>query len=110
MSSREFVAASAEPLVLALLAEGENYGYEIIRQIAARSDQQLQWTEGMLYPVLHRLEQNKLIKSRWVVGETGRRRKYYSLRETGRQALTTHQHQWSLVQSIIGGLRKGSRV
>ena len=62
---KELVAASAEPLILSLLAKGENYGYGIIQERKTRSDRHLQWTDGMLYPVLHRIDGSGLIKSRW---------------------------------------------
>ena len=53
---KDLVAASATPLVLAILAEGDSYGYAIIKRVAELSGGHLQWTDGMLYPVLHRLE------------------------------------------------------
>ena len=65
MIRKELVAASAEPMILALLAKGESYGYAIIQEVKARSGGKLQWTDGMLYPVLHRMEHRGLIKSRW---------------------------------------------
>ncbi len=108
MIPKELVAASAEPLVLSLLAKGESYGYAIIQEVRVRSGDQLQWSDGMLYPVLHRMEHKGLIKARWDESETGRKRKYYSLRQEGRRALATHRDQWSLVHSVLTGLRKGS--
>ncbi len=60
---KDLVAASATPLVLGILAEGESYGYAIIQQVREQSGGQLEWSEGMLYPVLHRLEREKLIRS-----------------------------------------------
>jgi hypothetical protein len=65
MIRKELVAASAEPLILSLLGRGESYGYAIIQEIKARSGGELQWTDGMLYPVLHRMEHRGLIKARW---------------------------------------------
>ena len=87
MIPKELVAASAEALVLSLLSKGESYGYAIIQEVRARSDNNLQWTDGMLYPVLHRMENNGWIKSRWVKMENGRKRKYYSLKKDGKAAL-----------------------
>ena len=110
MLKRELVAASAEPLILSLLARGESYGYAIIQDIKTRSDNQMQWTDGMLYPVLHRMEQRGLIKSRWGESETGRKRKYYSLKQGGKKAMATHHEQWSLVHSVLAGLRKEQYV
>jgi PadR family transcriptional regulator PadR len=63
MIRKELVAASAEPLILSLLERGESYGYAIIQEIKSRSDNHLQWTDGMLYPVLHRMERKGWIKS-----------------------------------------------
>ena len=54
--TKDLVAASAVPLILALLEEGENYGYAIIRRVRELSGGAIEWTDGMLYPVLHRLE------------------------------------------------------
>ena len=105
MIPKELVAASAEPLVLWLLErQGESYGYAIIQEVKARSDQRLQWTDGMLYPVLHRMEATGLIKSRWGESETGRRRKYYSLKAEGRKAGKKHREQWLSVHSVLAGL------
>ena len=110
MVSKELVAASTEPLILFLLAEGESYGYAIIQEVKERSDGKLNWTDGMLYPVLHRMEQRGLIKSRWAESETGRKRKYYSLKKDGKTAMTRHHEQWSLVHSLLAGLKKEQYV
>jgi PadR family transcriptional regulator PadR len=79
MIRKELVAASAEPLILSLLAKGESYGYAIIQEIRARSQNRMEWTDGMLYPVLHRLERKGQINARWAEAENGRKRKYYAL-------------------------------
>src|ERR1035437_2757979 len=110
MIRKELVAASAEPLVLSLLSKGESYGYAIIQEVKARSDGKLQWTDGMLYPVLHRMENRGLIKARWAESETGRKRKYYSLKKDGKTAMAKHHEQWSLVHGVLAGLRKEQYV
>lgn len=110
MIRKELVAASAEPLVLSLLARGESYGYAIIQEIKARSQNQMEWTDGMLYPVLHRLERKGLIKSRWAEAENGRKRKYYSLKKDGKLAMEEHHQHWTMVQSVLAGLRKKQYV
>ena len=110
MIRKELVAASAEPLVLALLAQGESYGYAIIQDIKARSAGKLNWTDGMLYPVLHRMERRGLIKARWGASDTGRKRKYYSLKKDGKTAMDKHHEQWSLVHGVLAGLRKEQYV
>src|ERR1035438_7272195 len=105
MIRKELVAASAEPMILALLAKGESYGYAIIQEVKARSVGKLQWTDGMLYPVLHRMEHRGLIKARWGESETGRKRKYYALKKDGKHAMHKHREQWSLVHEVLSGLR-----
>ena len=98
---KELVAASAEPLILSLLLRGESYGYAIIQDIRARSRDQIQWTDGMLYPVLHRMEANGWIKARWVKIENGRKRKYYSIKRKGKKALETHRTEWMAVHEVL---------
>ena len=110
MLRKELVAASAEPLILALLAKGESYGYAIIQEIKTRSDGHLQWTDGMLYPVLHRMEDKGWIKSRWDESETGRKRKYYSLKEDGRKAHKNQREHWLKVHSVLTGLWEEQHV
>jgi DNA-binding PadR family transcriptional regulator len=110
MLRKELVAASAEPLILSLLAGGKSYGYAIIQEIRTRSREQMQWTDGMLYPLLHRMERKGLISSRWAESETGRKRKYYFLNEKGKKAMEKHYQQWSLVHSVLTGLRKPQHV
>lgn len=102
--SKDLVAASATPLILSILAEGQSYGYAIIKRVRELSDGQLQWADGMLYPVLHRLESQKLIKSRWTNSNAGRKRKYYRLTRKGMKALQGSRSQWMLVHSVLSKL------
>lgn len=101
MIPKELVAASSEALILSLLARGESYGYAIIQEVRARSKEHLQWTDGMLYPVLHRMEKNGWIKSRWGESENGRKRKYYSLKKDGKSALIEQRDQWMKVHDVL---------
>lgn len=98
---KELVAASSVPLVLSILSEGDSYGYAIIQRVRELSDGKIEWTDGMLYPVLHWLEEQGLVRSRWEKSESGRKRKYYSLNAEGRQALRRHQEQWALVHGTL---------
>ena len=102
--SKDLVAASATPLVLSILSEGENYGYAIIKRVRELSNGQMQWTDGMLYPVLRRLENQRLAKSQWRTSETGRKRKYYRLTRKGMKALQGSRSQWMLVHSTLSKL------
>src|SRR5436190_1569638 len=104
MIEKELVAASTEPLILSLLSKGESYGYELIQEVKGLSEDKIKWTDGMLYPVLHRMEDNGWIKSRWVEIENGRKRKYYSIKRDGRQALKAKREQWAVVSSVLRGL------
>ncbi len=102
--NKDLVAASATPLVLAILSEGESYGYAIVKRVSELSGGELQWTDGMLYPLLHRLERNGYVEATWGRSETGRRRKYYRLTDQGREELATHQRQWQLIDSTLRGI------
>lgn len=99
--NKDLVAASATPLVLAILAEGDSYGYAIIKRVAELSGGRLQWTDGMLYPVLHRLERQGLVASKWAAAESGRRRKYYRITEQGLAELTEQRTQWQTVDAAL---------
>ena len=98
---KELVAASTVPLVLAILVDGESYGYAIIERVRELSKGELEWTDGMLYPVLHWMEDNGYISSRWQQGETGRKRKYYTLRASGRNFLKQQKEQWLTVHETL---------
>lgn len=106
MLSKDLIAASSKPLLLSVLAEGESYGYEIIRRIRELSGGSIEWSEGMLYPVLHRLERDGLIHSEWKQSETGRERKYYSLNSEGKDVLKAERLQWLTVHNSLCKLWK----
>jgi len=106
MLSRELVAASTVPLVLSVLTEGENYGYALIQRVRELSAGRIEWTEGMLYPVLHWMQKQGLIEAEWREAETGRKRKYYRLRPAVRRALATEQNQWMTVHQTLTKLWK----
>lgn len=101
MISKELVAASTKPLVLSILSDGESYGYEIIQKVRELSGEDIEWTEGMLYPVLHRMERDELIESFWQKGESGRRRKYYRIKRQGKTVLKAEQSQWLAVHNTF---------
>ena len=98
---KDLVAASATPLVLAILAEGDSYGYAIIKRVAELSGGHLKWTDGMLYPVLHRLERQELVSTKWGTSESGRKRKYYRITKAGRQQLAAQRQQWRVVDETL---------
>ena len=98
---KELVAASSVPLVLSILSEGENYGYAIIQRVTELSEGKIQWTDGMLYPVLHWLEKEGYVQSDWRQAENGRKRTYYALKPEGRKALRQHKQQWQTVNKAL---------
>jgi DNA-binding PadR family transcriptional regulator len=102
--AKDLVAASAVPLVLSILEEGESYGYAILARVRELSGGRLEWTDGMLYPVLHRLEEQGYIRARWGESETGRKRRYYALTAAGRKALRDQQQQWLVVRETLDQL------
>lgn len=99
--NKDLVAASSTPMVLAILAEGDSYGYAILQRVRELSGGELEWTDGMLYPVLHRLERSGLVESRWEKAESGRRRKYYRVTKAGREQLADERRQWRTVDEAL---------
>jgi len=101
---KDLVAASATPLVLAILNEGQSYGYAILKRVGELSGGKLEWTDGMLYPLLHRLERKGYVKAVWGQSDTGRRRKYYKLTSEGSKQLAEQREQWEVVDAALRGV------
>lgn len=104
---KDLVAASSTPLVLAILAEGESYGYAILKRVREVSDGELEWTDGMLYPVLHRLHRLGYVTREWRTPPEGRRRRYYAITDAGLEALADHRKQWVTVARALGDVWGG---
>src|SRR5919108_1504195 len=102
--NKDLVAASSTPIVLAILAEGDSYGYAILERVRHLSGGRLEWTDGMLYPVLHRLERLGFVDARWEVAESGRRRKYYRITSQGQTQLENERRQWEAVDATLRGI------
>ena len=102
--NKDLIAASSTPIVLAILAEGDSYGYAIIKRVRELSGGRMEWTDGMLYPVLHRLERLGHIEARWEVAESGRRRKYYRITPPGLDQLAEERRQWQAVDATLRGI------
>lgn len=101
MISKNLTAASTKPIILGILKQGNSYGYLIIKKIKELSGGKMEWSDGMLYPVLHRLEKEKLIRSEWIMAENSRPRKYYHITELGKKELLLEREQWSQVNSLL---------
>ncbi len=106
--SKDLIAASATPLILSILSHGDSYGYAIIQRVHELSDGEMEWADGMLYPILHRLEKNELVESYWGKAENGRKRKYYRLRQAGFDELNEQRRSWhslyAMLQKLEGGV------
>lgn len=104
MISKTLTAASTKPIILGILKQGNSYGYLIIKKIKELSGGKMEYSDGMLYPVLHRLEKEGLIQSKWTMNGESRPRKYYEITELGKEALVEEQAQWSQVNAVLGEL------
>ena len=95
-------------LVLALLKEGEMYGYQIIEELEKRSNQVFQLQEGTLYPILHSLEKAKLVTAQEQETTAGRRRRYYRLTAAGLQALEEKKEEWQTFSRAVTAILVGA--
>ena len=102
--NKELIAASSTPIVLAILADEDSYGYAILLRVKELSGGRMEWTDGMLYPVLHRLERLGYVTARWENSEIGRKRKYYRITSAGRTQLAEEQKQWQAVNATLRGI------
>ena len=110
MVSKNLMAASTKPLILTILTPGKMYGYQIIQSVIKLSGGTLEWSEGMLYPVLHKMEREKFIRSQWKLSENGRRRKYYRITESGKEELEMEREQWMKVNKVLSKMWDPSPV
>ncbi len=101
MISKDLTAASSIPLILSILSRGESYGYEIIQQVHMLSNEKIRWSDGMLYPVLHKIEKHGYATARWKEAKNGRRRKYYRITSKGKKQLIKDQEAWHLISSML---------
>ena len=106
---KDLVAASATSLVLGILAEGDSYGYAILKRIREISGGRMTWTDGMLYPLLHRLERLGYVSATWGTSEHGRRRKHYAITSSGRDVLADRRQQWDVVADALDHVWPGSK-
>ncbi|MFZ1807187.1 MAG: PadR family transcriptional regulator [Cyclobacteriaceae bacterium] len=101
MISKNLTAASTKPIILGILKQGNSYGYLIIKKIKEISDGKMKYSDGMLYPVLHRLEKEGLIKSNWAMENDTKPRKYYEITDEGKAALLVEKEQWQQVNAVL---------
>ena len=99
--SKQALDGNVESLLLAILESGPSYGYAIVKELNERAEGILQLGEGTIYPVLHRMEDKKLITAKWRLAENGRQRKYYRLTPKGRKALAASREQWQILSVVM---------
>src|SRR5712691_2221116 len=105
----EMLKGHLDMIVLAALSVGPAHGYAVIEEIKRKSGQAFDLPEGTIYPALHRLEEAGLLASRWVIAESGRRRRVYALTRRGNRALAEQRAVWEQFSDAIGGLLGGTR-
>jgi PadR family transcriptional regulator PadR len=106
MLDKALIAASAKPIVLSILVSEEDYGYQIIQRVKRLSGGELEWSDKMLYPVLHRMEKEGLLHSRWRISGEGRLRRYYAITDKGRKELDAERRRWRSVSQALAKLWK----
>jgi len=99
--SKQTLDGNVEALLLAILESGPSYGYAIVKELNDRAEGILRLGEGTVYPVLHRVEDKKLIAAKWRLAENGRQRKYYRLTPKGRKALAASREQWLILSAVM---------
>ena len=108
--SRDVKKGSAELLVLALLEERARHGYEIAQLIAERSEGAITFTSATLYPALHALERQGIIRGRWEARPGERRRRFYSLTPAGHRALAAQRAGWDRFIRALTRMTRPRRV
>ena len=109
--SSDLIRGHIDTIILTVLRDGDNYGYEIIKSISQKSDKEYELKEPSLYTSLKRLEKDNLIKSYWGEESQGGRRKYYHITEAGEIELGRSIQQWLTAQKIINTiLFKGGKA
>src|SRR3954470_23972355 len=98
---KELLGASSSLLILGLLANSPSYGYEIVRAVNDAADGLFEWQEGTVYPILHRLEKEGMVRAKWQESERGQSRKYYYITAGGRGALKAETKQWHAFHGLV---------
>lgn len=101
---KSLLSGSTPLLVLSLLKDGDKYGYEMVTELAKRSDDTFHLKEGTLYPLLHTLEKNGFVTSYLQSTPSGRERKYYALTHAGREQLEYKEKEWKLFSEKVNAV------
>lgn len=108
--SKELVAATSIPIILAILNKEENYGYEIIKQVKEASGGKLQFSDGTLYPILRKLEDKELISSEWRIADNDKRRRYYIITSKGQDQFKKEKVTWEFMYALLNNLWNQSKI
>jgi PadR family transcriptional regulator, regulatory protein PadR len=100
--SKELLKGAADTLVLSTFADGEKYGYQVVKELEHRSEGFFRFKEGTLYPILHRLERQGLLTGRWETKSHGSERRYYSLTAKGETVLGDKLTEWKSFSQAVG--------
>ena len=101
MSTKSLNGASIAAIILSILQNGDSYGYDIINQVRKRSNGQVEWAAGSLYPVMHRMQTNGWIEDYWFEPDGERRRRYYRITKKGEKALAAERRKWMMFHHIL---------
>ena len=97
----DLVQGTLDLLLLKMLAFAPQHGWAISQRLKLVSNDELQVSEGSLYPALHKLELAGWIKAEWKTSDLGRRAKVYSLTRAGRRRLDAEAQEWKRLSSAI---------
>ncbi len=100
----KLLSGTLELMILQVVGPKPTYGYQITQEVLQRSEGYFGLKEGSLYPALHRMERDQLLKSHWVETDSGRRRKYYRLTPDGQKALEKKKEDWERFALGVNGV------
>ena len=103
----DLIRGHIDTIILKILLDGDNYGYEIMKAVSINSGNEYELKEPSLYTSLKRLEKQGHIRSYWGDESQGGRRKYYSITDSGRIVFENALSEWLSAQKIINRLLQG---
>ena len=101
---KSLLSGSTPLLILSLLKDQDMYGYQMVSELAKRSDDTFQLKEGTLYPLLHTLEKQGWVRAYSKLTPSGRERKYYRLTDEGRGQLAYKEKEWQVFSSKVNAV------
>lgn len=105
---KTLLSGSTAMLVLSLLSDGDKYGYEMVLELARRSDNAFELKEGTLYPLLHALEKAGEVRAYTRTAPSGRERRYYALTERGRARLAEKTEEWQYFSERVNAVLRAA--